>query len=190
MVCKVARGGKNGGTEMNEKALRKAEEYIKTALEMGAKNAVRFDIGDICFDSRTLLKCMFGCPGWGKKHTCPAFHANVSMAEYKEMLSRYSWGIIVGAKDKVTAQRASLKLESMAFHDGYYFAFSMSNCAMCATCAAADGEPCRFVKHARPEFHSVGIDVFKTVRGLGLPIETLESRDAPDQNWYSAVFVE
>jgi hypothetical protein len=43
---------------------------------------------------------------------------------------------------------------------------------------------------ARPAFHSVGIDVFKTVRQFGLLIETLPSKDHPDQNWYSAVFIE
>jgi predicted metal-binding protein len=44
-------------------------------------------------------------------------------------------------------------------------------------------------RRARPAFHSVGIDVFKTVRKFGLPIETLKSEDET-ANWYSAVFVE
>lgn len=43
---------------------------------------------------------------------------------------------------------------------------------------------------ARPAFHSVGIDVFKTVRQFGLPIKTLSDADTEEQNWYSAVFID
>ena len=106
------------------------------------------------------------------------------------MLSRYQWGIIVHAADKSLSQKISLALESRAFHDGYYFAFSLSDCALCGKCAATENAPCRFPRMARPAFHSVGIDVFKTVRGFGLPICTLEHPETEAQNWYSAVFVE
>lgn len=44
-------------------------------------------------------------------------------------------------------------------------------------------------KKVRPAFHSVGIDVFKTVRKFNLPIETLFVENQI-QNWYSAVFIE
>ena len=67
---------------------------------------------------------------------------------------------------------------------------SLSDCGLCKECAAAQCQDCRFVAQARPAFHSVGIDVFKTVNQMGLPLFTLESRDAADQNWYSAVFIE
>jgi len=112
------------------------------------------------------------------------------MAELKEMFSRYRWGIIVHTKEKNLSQKISFALEGAAFHDGYYFAMSLSDCGLCKECAAVTCEDCRFQKMARPAFHSVGIDVFKTVRQFGLPIETLPDRDHPDQNWYSAVFVE
>lgn len=166
-----------------------SQTLIQSAIDQGAVNAVRFDIEDIVFDSRTLLKCMFGCDDWGKGHTCPSRPNNVSLKEYEEMLSRYRWGIIIHAHDKHTLQRISYALESLAFADGYYFAFSLCDCAICATCAGHEGLPCRDPKKARPAFHSVGIDVFATVRALGLPIETL-SRPDQEQNWYAAVFVE
>lgn len=169
---------------------RAAAEYVRLALEMGALHAVVFSLEDIAFDSRTLLKCMFGCADWGRNHTCPSRANNVSLAEYKEMLSRYQWGVIVHAADKSLSQKISLALESRAFHDGYYFAFSLSDCALCGKCAATENAPCRFPRMARPAFHSVGIDVFKTVRGFGLPICTLEHPETEAQNWYSAVFVE
>ena len=77
----------------------------------------------------------------------------------------------------------------MAFLDGCYFAFSLSDCSLCKTCAAAEDAPCRFQKMARPAFHSVGIDVFRTVRKLGLPLEPLKGED-DTPNWYSAVFLD
>lgn len=165
------------------------KKYINRALEMGAADAVEFKIGDICFDSRTLLKCMYGCSDWGKNHTCPSRPGSPSIAEYREMFSRYSRGVIVHTHDKASSQKISFTLEREAFGDGYYFAFSLSDCSLCSECAAVKCETCRFPKMARPAFHSVGIDVFKTVRGLGLPIETLTD-PTQEQNWYSAVFIE
>ncbi len=166
------------------------DKYISAALREGATDAVAFNLADIAFDSRTLLKCMFGCADWGKGPTCPSRPGSPSPQQYREMLGNYRWGIIIHSGDKRTAQRVSLSIERQAFVDGYYFAFSMSDCALCDPCAGcATGEPCRFPKQARPAFHSVGIDVFKTVRAFGLPIRTLAGPDEP-QNWYSAVFVE
>lgn len=168
----------------------KAQKYIELAASLGAVDCVPFQIGDICFDTRTLLKCMFGCKDWGYGNSCPSRRNNVSLAEYREMLSRYQWGVIVHAHDKKTSHKASLAVEGAAFADGYYFAFSLSDCALCDTCAGFSDQPCRCPAKARPAFHSVGIDVFKTVRQLGLPISTLLNPDKEEQNWYSAVFIE
>ncbi|MBR6812237.1 MAG: DUF2284 domain-containing protein [Oscillospiraceae bacterium] len=167
-----------------------AKKYIELALKMGAEDAVYYEAPQICWDSRTLLKCMYGCTDWNKNHTCPSRANNPSMAEMKEMFSRYGWGIIIHTKEKNISQKISFAVESAAFHDGYYFAMSLSDCGLCKECAAVQCEDCRFKTMARPAFHSVGIDVFKTVRQMGLPIETLPNRDHPNQNWYSAVFVE
>lgn len=166
-----------------------AEVLIAAAKELGAVDAVAFDIGDIVFDPRTVLKCMFGCSDWGKGHTCPSRPGNLTLEQYETMLMKFSWGVIIHAHDKRTTQNVSFKLESRAFTDGFYFAFSMCDCALCKECAGFSGEPCRNVKMARPAFHSVGIDVFATVRKFDLPVYTLKD-DTQEQNWYSAVFVE
>lgn len=167
-----------------------AQELKKIALEMGAASATPFNISQICFDSRTLLKCMFGCNDWGKGLTCPSRPGSPTMEQYREMLSRYSWGIIIGGPNKHITQKVSFHLEGKAFGDGYYFAFSMSDCGLCKTCAGHTGGECRNPLKARPAFHSVGIDVFKTVRQFGLPINTLKDPANEEQNWYAAVFVE
>ena len=167
-----------------------ADVLIESALQSGAIDAVKFSLDDIAFDSRTLLKCMFGCSDWGKGLTCPSRALSPSMPEYHEMFSRYSWGIIIHAHDKHVSQSVSYALEQRAFLDGYYFAFSLSDCGLCKECAGFCGGECRNKLKARPAFHSVGIDVFKTVRRLGLPISTLGDPVKEEQNWYSAVFVE
>jgi len=176
--------------ENDPEIIRKAQKYIDAALAMGAADCVVFEAPQIAWDSRTLLKCMYGCTDWGTGLTCPSRPNYPSMAEMKEMFSRYRWGIIIHAKDAKTSQRISFAMESAAFHDGYYFALSLSDCALCARCAGKDGQPCRNQVMARPAFHSVGIDVFKTVHDLGLPLFPLASREDEDQNWYSAVFIE
>lgn len=169
--------------------MEKLAEYIRFALDSGALDCVPFSIDDICFDSRTLLKCMYGCSDWGKNHTCPSRAGSPTMAEYREMFSRYQRGLIIHTQDKALSQKISYELERKAFLDGYYFAFSLSDCSLCKTCAAVDNAPCRFAKMARPAFHSVGIDVFRTVRQLGLPLAPLVG-EKETANWYSAVFLD
>jgi len=165
------------------------KDYVQEALGRGAQNAVRFSIDDIVFDSRVVLKCVFGCSDYGKLHTCPYQRSPLSMNEYREILKHYRWGIIIGCKDKLTSQDISFEIERMCFLDGYYFAFSLSDCGICKECAKGISGICRNPQKARPAFHSVGIDVFRTVRHFSLPIDVLKTRD-DEQHWYSAVFIE
>jgi predicted metal-binding protein len=165
------------------------ERYRALGLGLGAADVVGFTPDDIVFEPRTILKCMFGCSDWGLGPTCPSRAGSLMPWEYEPILRRYSWGVIVHSPDKKTAQDVSFAIERQAFVDGHYLAFSMSDCARCAECAGLQGKPCADPKKARPAFHSVGIDVFATARGFGLPIETLASEDQP-QNWYAAVWVE
>jgi predicted metal-binding protein len=163
--------------------------YVNLALQQGALDAVVFSISDIVFDPRSLLKCMFGCADWGYGHTCPSRAGALRPNEYKEILERYKWGIIIHSHDKRVSQEVSLAIESRAFVDGYYFALAFNDCSICKECAGVRGQPCRNPKRARPAFHSVGIDVFATASLFNLPIKTLATPDE-EQNWYSAVFIE
>ncbi|MDD4188892.1 MAG: DUF2284 domain-containing protein [Eubacteriales bacterium] len=167
----------------------KDKEYKDLALKLGADHAVVFEIKDIEFDSRTIIKCMYGCDSWGKGHTCPSRPGSLMPWEYKEVFSKYKWGLIIHSASKKISQEVSFQIERQAFLDGYYFAFSLSDCAICGECAGFEGKECINPKKARPAFHSVGIDVFKTVRKFDLPISTLSNENEP-QNWYSAVFIE
>lgn len=163
--------------------------YVDEAIKLGAVDAVLFSIEDIEFDSRTILKCMFGCSDWGKGNTCPSRPNSLKPWEYEQVFKKYKWGVIIHCHDKKSSQKISFEIERQAFLDGYYFAFSLSDCSLCENCAGNAGKPCVNSKMARPAFHSVGIDVFKTVRKFNLPIYTLKSKE-DEENWYSAVFIE
>lgn len=166
------------------------ENFVEMGLKLGADDVVAFKLEDIEFDSRTLLKCMFGCADWGKNHTCPSRAGALKPWEYQKVLERYSWGVIVHSKSMRISQEVSFAIERKAYLDGYYFAFSLSDCAICKECLGIKGQECVDPKRARPSFHSVGIDVFKTVHKFGLPLETLKEGEDDKKNWYSAVFIE
>ena len=165
------------------------EKYISLAMEMGASSAVYFSISDIAFDPRVILKCMFGCSSYGKLHTCPYQRSPLSMDEYKKIFSHYKGGIVIGCHDKKISQDISYEIERTAFLDGFYFALSLSDCSICTECSHTSGKDCLFPAKARPALHSIGVDVFKTVHKLGLPLAVAKTRD-DEVNWYSAVFIE
>lgn len=165
------------------------QAFVDFALKQGADHAVLFTISDIAFDSRTILKCMFGCSDWGLGPTCPSRPGSLKPWEYRKVFEEYQWGVIIHSTSKAISQEASFAVEREAFINGYYFAFSLSDCAVCSECNGLKGGACVNPKKARPAFHSVGIDVFKTVHRFGLPLDTLKNKDE-QQNWYSAVFIE
>jgi predicted metal-binding protein len=175
----------------NSKELKlKINEYIKYALDKGALHAVCFKRDDIVYDERTLLKCAFGCDDFGHHHTCPSAKTFLGLSAYKRMFKNYSKGIIIHCANKEISQKISFEIESAAFVDGFYWAFSLSDCSLCNECRAKTDMPCPNPKKARPAFHSVGIDVFATVHKFGLPLYTLKDKDGNEQqNWYSAVFI-
>jgi len=164
------------------------QKYIDLAKSLGATNVVAVTPDDIVFDSRTILKCMFGCGDWGKGCTCPSKQGFLSTEKWEELLRKYKHVLIIHSPNKAIAQEASFAVEKEAFFDGDVMAFSMSDCALCATCAGATSEDCRFVRKARPAFHSVGIDVFATVKKQNLPIEVLRTEDE-QENWFAAVWL-
>ena len=156
---------------------------------MKAVNARYFSIDEIVFDPRTILKCRWGCDDFGKLHTCPSASRSLSVEEYIRIFKYYKSGIIIHCNDKKSGQKISLEIEKQAFLDGFHFAMSLSDCAICEECKGKEGKPCIAPKLARPAFHSIGVDVFKTVSKMGLPLYPLkEEKDI--QNWYSAVFIE
>jgi predicted metal-binding protein len=166
----------------------KIEKYINQAMQLGAEHVVAVEPDDIVFDGRTLLKCMFGCNDWGKGPTCPSRPGFLKPWEMEPLLRKYKTVLIIHSQNKKTAQRVAFNIEKEAYLDGDVLAFSMSDCAICETCAGKKGKECKDKMRARPAFHSVGIDVFATVNKIKLPLSPLRDKNE-QQNWYSAVWL-
>jgi len=165
----------------------KFENYAKKAIEMGALHAKVIKAEDVVVDPRTYIKCMYGCDTWGKNWTCPSAPGALKPWEFEKILNRYKIAILIHCDKKNLSQKISYELETQAFFDGYYFSFSMSDCALCKTCRYP--EECKHPHKARPALQGLGIDVYATVRKQGLPIKTLVNKKEK-QNWYSIVFIE
>ena len=56
-------------------------------------------------------------------------------------------------------------------------------------CSVQQGKPCSSPEKVRPCDQSLGIDVYKTVRNLGLPIEVLKDKN-DTQNRYGFVLID
>jgi len=165
------------------------QSYVDFTLRQGVLHALRIEIDQVAFDHRTYLKCMFGCGGSCAGTLCHSQPGKIKPWEYEPILRKYQWGVLIHANENRLAQKAALALERQAFLDGYYFAFSLSDCDLCDACARWKGKPCAHQTAVRPSMHSAGIDVFRTVRGMGLPIEVLRDEQA-QQNCYALVLVE
>ena len=163
-------------------------KYAALARRLGAADALVIASRDVVVDGRAYLKCMYGCKGWNANWTCPSAPGALKPWEFEPLLRRYAGGVLIHCAGKRESQQISGAVEAAAFRDGHYFAFAMSDCALCRRCAYPKA-PCRFPERARPAMQGLGIDVFATVRRLGLPLKTLADRDERPQNWYSLVLI-
>ncbi|MBN2208342.1 MAG: DUF2284 domain-containing protein [Candidatus Coatesbacteria bacterium] len=174
-----------------EQARKALAGYATRALQMGALDAVIISIDRVIFDHRTILKCMYGCDSWNNSWVCPSAPKALMPWEAEPLLKRYSWALLIHTNNQQDSQQISIAIESQAYIEGYYFAFSLSDCTICEACAYQSGKPCVDPTRARPAMQGMGIDVFATARGLGLPIQTLKDPEGSEkQNWYSLVLFE
>jgi predicted metal-binding protein len=164
------------------------EKYIQLAKELGMMKAMIILPKEIFFDIRAILKCRWGCEdffqGSVRCHT-----RDMTYQERVEMVKRYEHILLVHSHDPKRLSEAVLEIERTAFLDGYYFAFAIRTCNLCNVCAVKEGSPCPTPEKVRPCDQSFGIDVYKTVRNLGLPCEVLQSKE-DNQNRYGFVLID
>lgn len=67
----------------------------QTGEELGAKSVRLIPAENIIVENRTILKCIFGCNGYGS-HVCPPFIPTVD--EFRQMLMEYQWALLVDWK--------------------------------------------------------------------------------------------
>lgn len=164
------------------------EKYIHMAKELKMVNAMIISPPQVFFDIRAILKCRWGCEDYFQENIrCST--RGTTYEERVEMVNRYNHILLVHAHDAKDLSVAVLKIERAAFLDGYYFAFAIRTCNICEVCAVQQGNPCPSLDSVRPCDQSFGIDVYKTVRDLGLPCEVLQNKN-DIQNRYGFVLID
>jgi predicted metal-binding protein len=151
------------------------EEYLKMAKDLGLENAVLISGDQICFDPRAIHKCRWGCEYGLGSESCR--DRNMSPETLQEAVRAYKHVLVLHGHDINKLYKASLKIEQQAFADGNYFAATLGNCNFCKECQAQQGKACTSPESVRACPEGNGVDVFKTVRQLGLPVNTLKTRD-------------
>jgi len=164
------------------------EKYVQLAKELGMVDARIISPQDICFDIRAILKCRWGCEDFFQQ-TIRCHTRDTTYQERVEMIMRYSHILLVRSNDARALSQAVLEIERTAFLDGYYFAFAIRFCNLCKACTVKEGKPCPTPDKVRPCDQSFGIDVYKTVRDLGLPCGVLQNKE-DIQNRYGFVLID
>ena len=98
------------------------------------------------------------------------------------MVKQYNTILLLHSQDARQMSKVILELEKYAFLDGYYLASALRCCNFCKVCQVKKGNDCIHPDKIRPCECLFGIDIYKTIRKLGLPIEVLRNKaQTPDR---------
>ena len=164
------------------------EYFIKQAKKMGVKEAKVISPKQVFTAEWVYWKCKFGCGGYGERLTCPPYSPKPK--ETREILNEYKTALLFHSPSEYEGLKDIIvELEKEAFLFGYYKAFSMGSgpCHLCDECNLE--EACLHPRNARPSMEACGIDVFKTARTAGYPIEVIKDHSCP-QNYYALLLLE
>lgn len=156
------------------------EDYCNKALELGVDGAKQIDPRSVVTAEWVRMKCQFGCTGFGLSLCCPPRTPTPDIT--RKVIDSYEKAILLhrrlkkGERSKFLNE-AVVRLEIEMFLDGYYKAWSMGSgpCRLCKECDL--NAPCRHGYEARPSMEACGIDVFKTARDNGFPIEVVKTHE-------------
>lgn len=165
------------------------EKYIEQAKELGMLHAELISPDHIYFDIRTVLKCKWGCDDYSKEGNIRCDDRGTAYEERVDIIKSYKHILLLHSHNARHLSNAVLDIERTAFLDGYYFASAIRACSLCEKCSVLIGEVCPTPDKIRPCDQLFGIDVYKTARGLGLPIDVLQDRNEI-QNRYGFVLID
>jgi predicted metal-binding protein len=168
------------------------ETYCQEALEMGVDGAKRIDPHSIVTAEWVRMKCQFGCPGFGMSHCCPPHTPTPEIT--RKVIDSYQKAILLHRRLKKGERSKDfnailVRLEKEIFLDDYYKAWSMGSgpCRLCKECDLT--ALCNHGFEARPSMESCGIDVFKTARDNGFPINVVKTHEE-ERNIFGLILVE
>ncbi len=145
------------------------------------------------------FKCMFGCPSYGTKASCPPEVPSID--ECREFFKDYQRAILIHIEKKLEnpderdnwskeINNQLLKVEREIFLAGYrkVFLLFMDECQLCKDCSV-NRENCHYKKMSRPCPEALGVDVFETAHKYGFPIEVLKDK-TEEMNRFSIILVD
>jgi predicted metal-binding protein len=172
--------------------MKPVEVYRKESLELGADGAKVVDPHSVITAEWVRMKCQFGCPGFGASRCCPPHTPTPEVT--RKVIDSYQRAILLhrrlgkGERSK-DFNAIIVRLEREIFLDGYYKAWSMG-CGPCRLCKECDiTGSCKHGHKARPSMEACGIDVFKTARQNGFPIEVVRTHEE-ERNIFGLILVE
>jgi predicted metal-binding protein len=138
------------------------------------------DPKDIVVAQWVRVKCMFGCPNYGRKAACPPHTPSVS--ECERFFKEYKHAVVFHIKAQFDVpedrfawyKKMTLKLselEKKVFLSGFEKAFILlfGGCPLCKECRI-ERSLCKQPEKARPAPEAFAVDVYSTVKKLGYPI--------------------
>jgi len=172
--------------------MKPVEVYCKEVLEMGVDEAKVIDPRAVTTAEWVRMKCQFGCSGFGMSLCCPPHTPTPDIT--RKVIDSYQKAILIhrrlpkGEKTKSFSENI-VRLEIKIFLDGYYKAWSLGSgpCRLCKECDLTTS--CKHGFEARPSMEACGIDVFKTARDNGFPIEVVKTHEE-ERNIFGLILVE
>lgn len=163
------------------------DKIRKEAVLLGARHVRVISTKKVFTSEWVRWKCRYGCDGFGSSLLCPP--RSPAPDETRRMLDGYTRALLIHCDAVADVRPLVAKLERKAFLGGFYkaFGFACGPCDLCPTCAFEKG--CRHTEQARPAMEACGIDVFRTAREAGFPIEVVTSQSCR-QNYYGLLLLE
>lgn len=154
------------------------ERLASLARELGATGSKVIPAREVYIDRRSRLKCLYPPCKYGNTLMCPP--NTKTPEEMGEELKAYKHAVLIHMS--IPAVRANVKVAKMrlegiveaiereAYNAGFYYALGLKSgpCELCEKCTL---DRCRNPMKARPSMEAVGIDVVKTARKAGFPIQ-------------------
>lgn len=172
--------------------MKPVELYCKEVSELGVDGARVIDPRSVVTAEWVRMKCQYGCPGFGTSLCCPPHTPTPDIT--RKVMDSYQKAILLHRK-LLKEEKAKpfnenvVNVEVKIFLDGYYKAWSMGSgpCRLCKKCDVTT--PCKHGFEARPSMEACGIDVFKTARDNGFPIEVVKTHEE-ERNIFGLILVE
>ena len=111
-------------TAVVERREEKMEYLLQRALDLGSEKAKIIDTETVAVAEWVRWKCQYGCPLFEKDPFHPPFAPDAEST--KKVLKEYTKAILLNGPNGQTLSDAAVKLESEAYHRGYYKAFALT----------------------------------------------------------------